>query len=243
MDSYYTLPWFTRHSVLLAVFLIAILSFHIFLVYAPGFRLNKRGWKLTEYVYLFVGALGLFWAVTNTRVYVAHNMLETADHSARSSYDFVRSDIGSTYVRQTCRTFVKSEYSPPEPAFSLSQRQYDAACEWFKSFAKRMPAQPPASESDFSAILADYHAHPSSSDTEVKDIYSLAESRLNWVLDAYRQREEVKAEAEPSMNERVASVLAPFLLALAIALRITKVSGELRLERRDAEGRDTQRKQ
>lgn len=187
--------------------------------------------ETNEYVYLIVGAVGLMWSVTTTRVYVGHNMLETANASLRTSYELARSGVGSDLARLACRKFEKSAFSPPEPDFTIAQNEYDIACNWLRLFSQRIPKTAPADETGFAEVMADFRGHAMSSNVSVQQIYDLAEGRMKSVASVYEVRAAVQPDAEASMSERAWNALAPFLLALAVALRLTKVTGEIREEK------------
>lgn len=221
-------PLTTNLWVFLAFFSIALVLFHIVLVFAAklGMTLGKKGWKKADYYWLGFTALGLFGASSQARHQVAKNMLPTAASHASWAQDELTHEIGF-YAEDPgilCRKFVRSEHSPPLEQFDRVQRQWDDACQWIKRVAKVIPVKKAAVPID----VASLPAAPASAETD--GFIRTVKGYVAEYNQALRDRDALRKEAEHSATEATWVVISPVLLALALALRITKVTGELRLD-------------
>jgi len=224
-------PVTARIEYIVFIFLAALVIFNIFLVRLRRTSLGKIGWKRTEFIWLAVASISLLGAVSEARILFAKNQLEGAIDSVRFHYRMVSSYV-DVYSNEgaVCRTFVRSEFSPPEKEFKRLQRLYDEVCLWFSDLRKAIPREMAAPL----AVLpvAGLPASPKIPD----DLRDLREIRQGFIdaVEQYNKRvaavTSLRRAAERSTIERAFISVIPILLALAFALRFTKVMGEIRLE-------------
>ncbi len=105
------LPIFTNLGWIFAVFVGALLVFHLMFVWPKN--LTKRCWKVIDYVWLGTALLGVIGSVGVARQAVAQGLLTTALTVVESSAREVETALHFGTSGAVCRRFVRSEFSPP----------------------------------------------------------------------------------------------------------------------------------
>ena len=228
--SDYHLPFFTNIWTMMAVFTALLFVMHVVLVY--WLKLGKVAWKRVDYVWLGFTVLGLIGASAQARQVMASNFLLASQDRVESSFSLARYWIdsynGASYI---CRKFVRSQYSPPPEEFERLQKEYDVACGWFKSISATVPVTVPKPPT---LILWNaLPAEPPEQDTVIKGCIRTVRSALETYDNQVREHDALELKTKRSEFEFTFVLIFPLLLAFALALRITKVTGEIRLEYRD----------
>lgn len=201
-----------------------ILVLHIVLIWV--WPLGKVGWKRTDYIWLTIATLGLISLSGELRRWVSSNRLELATARVQYSLDSLRSYLVKSPPTHFCTEFIRSELSPPN--LDDIQRQYHLACDWLRTAPAALPKNddPPFQPLNFD----DTHV-PKGLDAPV-----LVDT-IKWIrhlFEEYEQRRlsliQTQQQTKQTDGEDAQRILSPILLCLALALRITKVTGEVRLE-------------
>ena len=215
----------TNFWLMLASFVALLIVLHILLICI--FRPSKVGWKFIDYFSLVIAAVGLINLTADARVFIASNQLPIATGQVSFSLYSLRQSL-SPSANDLCKQSIRSNVSPTN--FDEIKKQYDAACEWLHGASKMLPSGdgPPFTKIDFSdtnfPAWIDYPVIL----TEVSNIRQLfANYEAKRVF-----YEEVKSRLGKTEGEEFNLVLGPLLLCIAIALSITKVTGEILHERR-----------
>jgi hypothetical protein len=218
------LPPITNTWIVLFIFCAALAGFHLALVYWG--HLDKLWWKRVDYIWLGLTALGLIGVTAQARQLVAGNLLPYTDDRVNFAYKVVQlevHDYGTEDGRLVCRTFIRSAFSPPPDEFQRTQDEFNRACEWFKQVAAII--QSPSGEIDTNS----FPLKPTVSESALIDAFSQFDRAINNVNSEIRGRALLRSSATRSGSEDFLTIFSPLLLALALALRITKVTGEIRL--------------
>jgi hypothetical protein len=207
--------------VVFGVFAFLLILFDLTLV--RWARLSSSSWKIVDYIWLGFAALGLFSAAAQVRALAATNQISMFQQ---------RAAVGSSHLRGLV-TLLESRPGPLCRTFPRSlegvQQEYDQACEWFDHLGSAILRELPMPPKPISAASL-----PSRPDASIDD--------LNVIIDGfYRQLESYNQDVEALLAVYNATqrsdfedqliYLGPFLLALALALRISKVTGEIKLAR------------
>ncbi len=136
---------------ILLLFLGELLILHVLFIAIPFLRLKKTGWAVMQYLVIALALLGLLSAVSNARQLVAQGMLSISGSHLGFEFRDLRQRV-DLYSSPgiVCRTFVRSEYSPPPEVFDRTQREYDELCQWFKSVAGALPHELPPGDLEIS---------------------------------------------------------------------------------------------
>lgn len=201
------------------LFVSFVIIFHLqFIKIKP---LSKKGWITMEYVILILGSISIIFTVADLRRFLMNNYYESAKTRTDFAYTLLteRVDNSSTYL---CMNFIKSEYSPPN--FEQIQKQYDRVCVWAKELRKKLPTTA-------------YPQYPSLDFNNYKPSLVIQEPPLIQTLDVIKNsftdyqtnRQEMlsyKNNVEKTIFEQILFFFSPFLLIIAFALAITKVTAD-----------------
>ncbi|MES2936447.1 MAG: hypothetical protein V4864_02120 [Pseudomonadota bacterium] len=225
-DRFYSLPWYTSYWWVLGVFAVLSVLFHVVLVRLP---LSSIAWKRVDYIWLAMAFTGILASVGGVRTLVAKNLLAAAESRVIFELDQVeRAAVFGTSIA-VCRVFTRSAASLPPEQMEQLQRDFDAQCAWFKALTPKLQAF-----STTHSVPIDLEKlvgpPPSGGDRWAVETVIGAVAAYNAALVRV---ESLKHESKSNLLELL-QVLGPSLLAAALALRITKVTGEIRLERSKA---------
>ena len=228
MTNDLVLPFFTSLRVVLLVFIGALAIFHVVLVFMA--KLDKNAWKWVDYFWLSFALIGLVGQVAESRRITATGFRSMSEAKLESNFRILRDRIDFYANSEAfCRQPVRTSSSPPEEEFNRIKLEFDRACEWAKKYASTMPktVQPPFAELLW--IEFPYAQNEASSATK-DSMDSIRQSVEEYNL-LVREHTGLLQSQEKSEFERTLAMLSPLLLAVALALRITKVTGEIRLDR------------
>ena len=88
---------FTNVWVVLSIFAAEVVLFHLLLVL--WLKIGKRGWKIVDYIWLSLAALGIFGTAGQARQLVATNTVASSSQRTQISYMQVLSFVG-TFLRR-----------------------------------------------------------------------------------------------------------------------------------------------
>lgn len=224
--DYFRLPVVASYGWMLAAFVGATAVFHAALVFA--WPLGRVGWKVVDYVWLLFGLLGALSGVQAVRQEIAAGLLPEAEDVLRSEGAAILDRIAIGASPAVCRTLDPFEAAPPDDETARRQREFDEVCQWFRAAKRRVQGGLPAERPLTMEALG---GGPVPEAREFSIVDSLGDAVARYER-AHATVERLSLEADQSDAEAALSAIGPFLIAVALALRITKVTGELRLERR-----------
>lgn len=157
---------------------------------------------------------------------ISQNLLTTAHALVEGLASEVESALHFGTSGAICRRLVRSEFSPPQAEFDRIQREFDAQCAWFTQALERLKTSPfprrqPLSLEDLGG------APPKGADDWTSRHVRETVDRYNA---AVAQFERLSEDTRRTDLELTLIVVGPFLLVIALALRIAKVTGEIRHE-------------
>ncbi|NOI67435.1 hypothetical protein [Vibrio sp. 99-8-1] len=202
------------HFVLLTSAL--VLAFH--LPIWCGFNLCKRRWKYIDYLWPLLAGIGMLGAVSEIRSVVAGNWAATEQTRAVTTLESIH-DFSVRQIRGDMCSGITSV---------SGEDIYSDPCRWYLSIAKQLKSL------DFSSLpQVSRRSFPT-------DGLSLEwiEDDVVWVkgmLEQYNQQKNqynktISAQVKHPM-EQVFWYISPYLVCFAVALRLAKVTGELKLEK------------
>ena len=229
--------WTTSLAVIFLVFAAATVLLHGLLVLPdrlglPWRPLGDVGWKAADYGWLVLSGVSLVISVSQARVLQA----DAAAAESLRAYAAAKREVLEGFERsQRLLCDPPPAGSPLPPADSLwLAAQQRLGCAWFRTASDRvhdafltqpMPALSLDQLPDRAALLA-----PGAGEAEVR---RFAE-RLAALDALAAQTRASLALGQRSALDKALIMLGPLLFALAFALRLTKVSGEVRLAREKA---------
>lgn len=210
-------------------FIIIISVSHLIFIYILNW--SKKRWKQFDYLWLFTALLGIVFLFAEQRINIAK--VEKESESSRTSFlldEIINSTlpvVGGEY----CLKFIKNEDSPDD--FDHRVEQHNLECKWMENVNFYLIKQKVTSWENFPDIsfedLPPINFTPSYYFYKIEDL-KRSISEYNKQKNKYLK---IKHISEKQDYEKILSFLAPFLLLIALALRITKVTAELRFEKQE----------
>jgi hypothetical protein len=213
-----------RPLYIFAAFGLMLLVLHIVLVY--WMKLDDRKWKHVDYIWLGTAVLGLLSASAQADHFLSKRYLDNLEKPrTEASYKFLRMMLDGYEVM--CLPFHKTSDSPPD--FDEIVREQQDLCKRGREMSAKMPVTitdnfPPLEKTGYQPF-----------GVEIKYEKSYAQS-VARAAEQYREQqkryEQFVSAGNLSLFEKGLTVLGPLLLAFALALRITKVTGDIRNAKR-----------
>ena len=205
----------------LVALLIISIVLHLFLVYPKN--LSKKQWKRVDYIWIELTAVGLIGTTNNVRLVLNKNQLLLTYPRLASQIKYINSFLSPEGSKIVCRTSVKTEYSPSN--FDEIVKDDNNACEWSKKIYQIIKR-------------IDTAAYTS---VNMSEIPPLETSENIWfkgvILDNINKYNSLVLDKEncarqiDDLNKDTFLVFSPLLLILGLAIRLTKVTGELMHEK------------
>ena len=210
--------------VLLGGFVAALVIFHLLLVWPRN--LSKRRWKYVDYVWLLVASLTIVSFSSDIRRQVTENKLELATQRVKSMHAIFSKLYANQPPSYVCMKFVRGEFSPDN--FDDLQEEFDRFCDWFRLFGPRFST---ATLPDYRSFPTDLLETPNTTNEFLVEVIGELKQQLSYYNDAVDTRMRVSRETAETEFEESIRLLWPWLFFLAVALRMTKVTGEVLHER------------
>lgn len=203
-------PWFLSSWWLVLLFAMFCVVFHFTLVVL--YPLDSIAWKRVDYVWLPFALVGALGAIAANRTAVAQNQLELATSRATFAFEQVKTFLGSTQDLPLC------------------QRSSDqtAQCAWFIAVRKGLDG---TDAKKFEAIDLVKLAGPAPAATYGWP-YQTLENHVRWFNENAADVHDLESLRKRGPLEDLLQFLGPFLLVVALALRLTRVTGEISIERK-----------
>ena len=210
----------TSPGYVVLIFCVLWTIFYVVLVKLNTF--DDLFWKRVDYVWLAAAAIGLITSSAQVNRALAQSYVEGGE-SARvvATYGFLRNFLNGPFW--VCLPRNRTEFSPPD--FDEIVREQQTLCRQAKEVAARMPRDLP---SDFPTL--------ESMGYQRIGVMAKYEAGFGKMLDDWAQQYQEQrakymnlvAASKQSGWELFMGLLGPLLLAFALALRITKVAGEVK---------------
>lgn len=218
-------PWHASKFVIFLVFIVSLIIFHLCLILK--WQLSSISWKQVDYIWLLMAFLGIMGAIASNRQMMASTQVAYAELRLKSAQSDVmgRAQFGLSNV--VCGKFLHTEYSPPLEDFNRMQKEHSEQCEWFKALNEKLgkistPYMQPMRIADLVGI------RPQGGSAFAYENFDKAIENYNA---AFKEYQAAVYETEATLFELILKQLGPLLIALALSLRITKVSAEIIAEK------------
>lgn len=219
------LPWFTSQVVILSIFIGALCVFHIILVRVRP--LSSIGWKRVDYIWLSMAILGLIGTITSTRLIVSKNYLSNMGYSRiQGAFNFVKVTARLGMNEGFCGKVVPASTASTTP-LKPSPDGFEEQCVWFRKVVASLQQLDPNNREPI-IIKNLVGKRPAGGDGWIYENFFNSVAGYNDTLKRVAALEE---GSKLSDFEELMQVLGPHLLAVALALRMTKVTGEIALDR------------
>ena len=212
-------------SYLLLVFLLLLAALHAVLVWWKP--LDDVAWKKVDYIWLGAAALGLLAASAQADRFMSKALLENVEiPQTTRTYGYLRSHLASAGNPESflCITRTRSPLSPDD--FDRIVQAQQELCAWSREVSSKMH---PDVRLPFPTLEETGYIPVSEKHAKYESWYIAETRKLAEAYGLQRERYiERRKSSERSISEELLSIIGPLVLAFALALRITKVSGELK---------------
>lgn len=213
---------------LLILFVFLLVALHWLLV--RWLKPNKVGWKRVDYIWLGIAALGLISMSTDVRNWLAVEEAKWAKERAEAKFSLLRYYAGGDKPPEyICIKFVRNEQSPDD--FDEIQAEYDEFCEWNKRLLADLPTRLPDDDELPDLKYPDYKPEKNPKNKVLIEYISNIKKYFEYYQTDRNEYITLKKASFKSDFEKTLFYLSPILLCIALALRITKVTGEIKLEK------------
>ena len=215
-------------SPVLLVLTLVVMTLLCHVLFVWLFPLEDVTWKRLDYLWMFAAALGVLASSGKAARFIAENQLKNFQEPITiTSYELLRGDIRSGADGSACTMFHRSADSPPD--FGERVKEQQLLCERYKKLDAEMPesVEPPfkpLKELGFVPLTGNPQYVTASFDVANRDAAEYEHNREQYA--------EIAEKTKSSKWENAYLAMGPLLLAVAVALRITKTSGEIRNAKR-----------
>lgn len=195
-------------------------ALHFLLVYPNN--LSKKQWKKVDYIWISLTGIGLIGATSNVELFLSKSRAEMASDQIPFQYKYLSSFLQPEGSPTVCRHFMREANSPNN--FDSVVQDFDRACEWSKIVYQIVSE---IDTNDYRQIDKTRIPHL---DTESNKWYKeVIIHNINKYNEIIKEKEGNQSRINSNSGINL-MFLAPIFLILGISIRITKVSGEIRLE-------------
>ena len=211
--------------ILFLIFIASLVVFHYFLVCRNN--LSKKHWKQVDYIWFSLSIIGLISLASDVRINQFSQVKLFQESEMKSFWQVAGGLFKGAESSYECKVFESFNNSPHKKDYAQNKDTYLSACEWrkktaifFSNFKQgdfpeiKINELPIANFSD-SALLGDY-------EWLLREIPKYDSQRKLWL--------ETKKKSSKNTFEEILSWISPLLIAIALALRISKVTGEVKHE-------------
>jgi hypothetical protein len=189
-------------------------------------NLSKKSWKKVDFIWLGIAAIGLITLTGEVRVTIAKRWIEYDRYPAVWRFEELKSKFAYADNSYYCMELIRTEYSPDN--FDELVIQIRARCSWVKEVHKTLSLF----DADTLPLIGmDMFPEVTFTDPYLLETVNNIKIAVSDYSDFRESTLNTIAMTESSELEETVFYWSPFLLAIALALRIAKVSGELRYEK------------
>ena len=223
------LPWPAHIENAILTFVICLLLFHVFLVY-PVFAkfgihpLDDIWWKRVDYIWVGLASLSIISGAAEARKAMSSALYNQTTARIISDANYVKREVRRWEDVYCNARRVRSELSPSNFDELVSEEKL--ACRWVQdTLVYLIDRDAEFERGNFSISLPPY---------KIQDPYSLQgihriEDLVRDFVDFKNYQKGLAAGKDRTELELVLLVLSPVMFAAAVALRLAKVTGEVRI--------------
>lgn len=203
----------------LAFFAAALVGLHVALVY--WWPLSQRGWKKADYLWISLSLAGVLGATTEIRKESARGLADGQRRRVQAAMD---------YMTKTALPQAEAPYycEAPGPGANMLGDLRLRVCDWARQISERLPRPSAGVYPRIDRATLPPSDGLSQGNVTIEGAVNNVEDGIRWYNAEVDNLEQLRRDAERSDGEWDYLLVSPYLLALGMALRITKTTGELR---------------
>ena len=208
------------------LFISFLLIFNILFIYI--FPLSKIAWKKVDYIWLVLATIGILALFSEVRIHTAAYWIKMDKNYTLTPLRTIDEIfLGKSAQSYICSKGIRTEYSPDN--FDEIEKLSELHCKWFKKVRNLLDSK--LKDNDLPSIQIKDLPNVTFNETiHINNVNDIKEfiTKYNHLKEEYL---EVKELTKQSSFEKVLFYFAPFILLFGLALRITKVTAEIREEK------------
>jgi hypothetical protein len=222
------LPWPTDFFKVFTVFFIAYIIFDV--VFIRVVRLSAIAWRRVDYIWLSMALIGVLGATSAGRQEVAANLISMETYRLESAREFMTSLAKLYSSERLCEAKNPQGDRTQERDRAQAEDLLRTQCQWFAKVHDSLQSIGDKDKKiDLSVLMMSYPQGASSDAiTRVSDLLNAYNTSVDAVM-------KLKNLAKSSEWESMARLLGPLLIAIALALRMAKVTAEVKMDKEKLE--------
>lgn len=231
MDRFDVLGLLSNSFIAVIALVVLLVIFHALFIYIRASRLNEKGWKIVDYIWLGCAAFGLIFLSSDARTSLADIWSPIEQRYTDATFRAIKSYADDAENSYFCtHAGQRTKNSPPE--LELISQDFRTACKWRQEL-----------DLVVNATLKNEHPKLTFHDIPSATFHDegFIDSELQWLEEIFQdyrrdvvRLRDTQSRAELTAWELLLKLTAPILICIALALRITKVTAELRNVNRKA---------
>lgn len=222
------MPLFFRVPSIILFFCLLLFIFWIsFIRYRSGTLLSDIGWKRTEYIYLLTGFFGLMSIVMQNKGMYLDGKAQEDKIVAENNLHMVKEMATSGSSENVCRTFSDGQRAQKSFVAIKFRHELNVECAYFKRTYSSLIHMKKLTHISLINL----------SGPQPTVGYQNYYESLNYFVNRYNTSSNKYATIESEISHKpdfyiIFESLGPYLISVAIALRITKVTWEIKKQQK-----------
>lgn len=189
---------------------------------------SRQALARTDYLWLLIASVGIVGGVRAFHQLEANHKIETLDSRVEFAAQNIEASVEFGGSCGICRHFNRLPESPPEYQLSRDQREFDQLCAWFEAAQSKLDEGTLFDGEELS--IAGIGGGPPPKGAEGWDASGLAK-RVEEYNEVVREARRNKEKSATNSSDLLLAWMAPYLLAIALAIRFAKVSATIKRDR------------
>ncbi|NQV32553.1 MAG: hypothetical protein HQ515_07665 [Phycisphaeraceae bacterium] len=216
----------TTFGNVLTCFLIAVVVFHVAMFLL---RSRPKFWKVIDYLWLAVATLGLLGATSTARKILVE---ESVFYSERHNHS-IQVYLTYKWAESAAHHFRTWEFdeNPPPGGDTVMRTRISEAADWFQEVAQIVRTNPSKraweARADGYKSIVHENDPPGNWRSLIENYGEMLTQDLNDLHDAEEKLEAQLGKTQLTSTEQILSILAPWAIAIALAIRFTKTTATL----------------
>ncbi|WP_205756844.1 hypothetical protein [Solilutibacter silvestris] len=210
-------------------FILIAITFHIALV--RHWPLNELNWKKVDYLWISLSLISIIGLSATIRTDWYSTTLIIDRYARQSRLEDLKHALADATGAAICRATLRTEYSPSN--IDQIVAEYQSACEVFKKLSSIDTLNNKDEARGFVELLPEslQPLRRKFNQPEIIEEFDSIENAHNGFLKSIQEENKTRNLASKSDFEKIMSIFAAPLLVIALALRLTKVTGEISLKK------------
>jgi hypothetical protein len=204
------------------ILIVLLVIFHILFVFK--LRLDEIQWKYADYIWLIIAALGVIGQAAQVRQHWYATIYEISSYNAKATLRALKQQVNAAIGPGICEL--------PDTPLRQVRAEYKLACAEFTKISKEVLSANEDRDIGFLSLLDTSELRSNFHEAGLLETLDKVNKAYSNFSKAIREQSVAKEKSKSTAGEFTLIIISPFLLIFALAIRITKVSGEILIKRK-----------